>query len=349
MIERILNIHKLLWERCIDSSQLSDKHISSLLKLLVISFVLLFLPNAIWISSLPQGLFNPPTLSIAYLFNDFPNYLISLIIHIAIIVSLVLIGVNYKRRLFAIVFFSFYIILMNFKYSLGKIDHNILLPITILCFSLTGWKSYDTKGKDTIITSGVPASTLLAIFICFGMFTAGLGKAVNWLDFNTSTNGFLNWFNYGYYNLDRTLFLSDYTYELPKTAFEFIDYAAVFIELTPFLFLLAGKQYWRFWLLLASCFHVLNILILNIPFLSHSLVFLVFLTPIFLIKWIGKIPKNYYNLSLIVVSVIQLYTLIEFNTTLLDLFFTDLRVFLLFCLATWLLTILCGIQMLRNK
>ena len=46
------------------------------------------------------------------------------------------------------------------------------------------------------------------VLIAFGMFTAGFEKALHWVNFDLSRNGFLSWFYRGYYTLDRKLLLA---------------------------------------------------------------------------------------------------------------------------------------------
>ena len=114
------------------------------------------------------------------------------------------------------------------------------------------------------------------VLIAFGMFTAGFDKALHWINFDLSTGGFLSWFYSGYYTLDRNLLLAPFVLKLPPQSFKILDYAAVAFELSPFFFLLAGRAGWRAWLLVATCFHLANALLLNIPFHTHVLVYLPF-------------------------------------------------------------------------
>jgi hypothetical protein len=108
------------------------------------------------------------------------------------------------------------------------------------------------------------------------MFSAGFAKALRWINFDLSTSGFLSWFYSGYYTLDRKLLLAPLVLKVPPAFFKIADYAAVLLELSPFFFLLAGRAGWRAWILIATCFHLANALLLNIPFYIHVLVYLPF-------------------------------------------------------------------------
>ncbi|WP_298524106.1 hypothetical protein [uncultured Christiangramia sp.] len=118
---------------------------------------------------------------------------------------------------------------------------------------------------------------ILSLAIVFGMFTAGFQKFYNWIDFDLSTNGFLRWFYDSYYNMERKELFSKYVLETPSFLLEGIDYLAVLFEISGISFLLAGRKQWRAYLLIASIFHLMNVLILNIDFMAHIPVYSIFL------------------------------------------------------------------------
>jgi hypothetical protein len=57
---------------------------------------------------------------------------------------------------------------------------------------------------------------------------------------------------------------------------ELMDYLGVLFEASCFFMLLRGPQAWRFWLVCACSFHLLNALALNIPFFENLLAYLAF-------------------------------------------------------------------------
>jgi hypothetical protein len=65
------------------------------------------------------------------------------------------------------------------------------------------------------------------LFIAFGMFTAGLEKALHWINFDFSTSGFLSWFYPGYFTLDRKLLLAPAVLKVPPYLFKILDFLAV--------------------------------------------------------------------------------------------------------------------------
>jgi hypothetical protein len=44
---------------------------------------------------------------------------------------------------------------------------------------------------------------ILAVILCFGMFTAGFEKARHWIDFDLTKGGFIDWFYSGFFSTDR--------------------------------------------------------------------------------------------------------------------------------------------------
>jgi hypothetical protein len=245
-------------------------------------------------------------------FGGFPETKTILFIQLLILLSLVLITKDKLTVAFGLVCFSAMIVLFNIRYSLGKIDHSILLPATLLCFSLGNWK---INGKKFL---PIPPESLLALFIGFGMFTAGYQKALNWVDFDVEHSGFLSWFYGGYYNLDRNTFLTSYVFKIPGLVIELFDYLVVAFELSALPIILYGKKrYWRIWIWIACLFHLTNVLLLNIPFLPNVLAYLPFILPRLSLttkKW-----ERILKVIVIVLVIAQSTMLIFFNEFLIGL------------------------------
>ena len=113
----------------------------------------------------------------------------------------------------------------------------------------------------------------MGIFIVFSFFTAGISKLFNWVDFDLSTSGFLNWFYAGFYSSGRNELLANLVFLMPNWMLEVMDYCAVFFEVFAFLFLIYSRSSWTIFLLIAGVFHIMNTLLLNIPFSTNLFVF----------------------------------------------------------------------------
>lgn len=274
-IDRMVSTY---WQRVGKAVTLPEKSLG-LLRWVYGFYVFLFAaPTFSWISQVPDGFFDPPLFSLAYLFDGFPPGWIFQTLDIVVLIAVLLITIGVKARLFTIILLILKIFGLSFAYSMGKIDHGILENALLLCMIIGGWGRHYALFPDKMLNfeSSTKGLSLLATFICFGMFSAGSLKLVFWVDFDLSTSGFLTWYYSSYYNLDYQLLLLPYIKNLPMLVYEIADYTAVAFEVSGFIMLLWSRKTWKLWLLVASLFHLSNTLVLNIPFLEHVIVYLAF-------------------------------------------------------------------------
>ena len=270
---------EFLWRKAEDAAENDDRSLS-LLRILYGLFIILFAtPSFFWIGEVPQSLFLPPFFSLSRFFDGFPSYPWLLTIDISLIICTICLLLGVKARSAGILFSLLYIIGSSFKYSFGKIDHNILFPLFILGLSLTNWGVNYALIPDKKVSKQVQRRVLaiLAMLLCFAMFTAGYEKALNWIDFDLEKGGFLAWFYTGFFNEGRKYLLAPFVLRVPPQIFEIFDYFAVVFELSPIIALLAGRKWWQLWLLVASIFHLGNTLLLNIAFIRHAPIYLSFI------------------------------------------------------------------------
>src|SRR5262245_19503126 len=180
---------------CIRITDLAAYHILSCIYVL-----LTCLPSATWLRHAPPAFFSPPA-SLAALFTTFPSssLLLGLNVLASLFLSMLLIGL-YTRV--ASVGTTITLLLLNsWAYSLGNINHDILLVITPFVLAFSGWGnalSLDARGRGTPLPDtrkGSWSLTLLALLIGIAMFTTGWAKvSTGWLNPATlSTYGhFLN-------------------------------------------------------------------------------------------------------------------------------------------------------------
>ncbi|AFL83429.1 hypothetical protein Belba_0779 [Belliella baltica DSM 15883] len=258
-----------LFERLENNTKIESKYFPYIRIFSSLFTLLYFLPKFSWIGFLPNTFFRPDYFNFTNLFNGFlPNwYFILTDIIIVIFLILITIGV-YSRvclRLLALLLIFNY----GFQFSLGKIDHLLLFPLFFLYLSFTNsgsslaFKKDKKIGLDSIVTS------IMAIFIVFAYFTAGLEKSFVWVDFDLSTSGVLSWLYSGYFLVGRDQLLANNFLDLHPLVYEIMDYSGVFLELLGFAFLFYSKKTWNLYLLFIVIFHLLNTLILNIPFTPH--------------------------------------------------------------------------------
>ena len=273
---------EFLWRKAENASENDDQSLS-MLRILYGLFIVLFAtkayPSYSWIGKVPQSLFLPPFLSLGNFFDGFPSYSWLLAIDISLIICTICLLLGVKARYAGILFSLFYIIGSSFQYSFGKIDHLIMFPVFILGLSFTNWGVDYALVPDKKVSKQLQKRVLaiLAVLLCFGMFTAGYEKALNWIDFDLEKGGFLSWFYPGFFNEGRKYLLAPFVLLVPPQTFEIFDYFAVVFELSPMIALLAGRKWWQLWLLVASIFHLSNILLLNISFNTHAPIYLSFI------------------------------------------------------------------------
>jgi hypothetical protein len=273
--ERSLTI---FWQRIEDTCH-NDARSLGIFRIFWGIYILLFAaPYSAFVGQVPQAFYDPPVLSLAFLFPGFPPYGLMLAGDLVRIWLVVLITMGIKTRLCTIVFCLLTFISTNFVYSFGKIDHDTLVWVVALCLTFTDWGVAYALAPDPRIDHKIAKRALATtgVIIAFGMFTAGFEKALHWVNFDLSTNGFLSWFYPGYYTLGRKLLLAPAVLKVPPQLFKIFDYVAVIFELSPIFFLLAGRAAWRAWILAAVCFHLANALLLNITFHIHVLIYLPF-------------------------------------------------------------------------
>ena len=266
---------------CIDANSLG------LYRILFCLWFILFKPSSYaWIGDVPKAFYQPPILSFASLLNTFPDRSFFLFLDTIIALSLFLVAIGFLTRCSTATLLIAQLIGNNFQYSFGKIDHSIFVQCVLLVMLLANWGRALSVDQLIFRTKDNRARSiwLLAVFLAFGFFTAGFGKAMHWIDFDLQTNGFLNWLYSGYYTLDRQRLLAPFAMNArPLWIWEFADITAVIFEL-GFLLALFRRRSFMIWLWIACMFHLANCLILNISFAHYSICYLAF------VPWTKIIP-----------------------------------------------------------
>lgn len=276
-MSRIEQLFRWVYLRIEANTRLTTEQ-TVLARLLVGSGILWFhLCYASHLAGLPDGLFQPSPYSFTALLRGFPGVEFFLFWEVVQIIALAAIVLGLRARWAGWAFCLAYVILSSFKYSLGKIDHSIFVVLVIFCLSLTNWGCRAALLPDRRWKFPRLGPALLAILLCWGMFTAGLPKLAYWVDFDLDTSGFLSWFNAAYFNQGKSIPLADLVLALPPWVLEGMDYAATAFELLAFPALLLGRRSWLGWLTVAVVFHAANVLLLAIDFRLHIWVYLPFI------------------------------------------------------------------------
>lgn len=145
-------------------------------------FILCFLMPSVemygFLGSLPDDFYAPPP-GPMWLFEGFPPEAFLLKLHAVLIILLIALLVGFKTTWTSILIGVILLVIKGFFYSVGKINHDLLLALTPTVMAFSGWGaaySLDAlRNCDEDLNSRVASwpLTLLALFIGFMMFTAG--------------------------------------------------------------------------------------------------------------------------------------------------------------------------------
>ncbi len=238
-------------------------------------FLLVYLPYFGWLADLPRLFFSPPPLSVAALFTGYPGPAFFLVLEGLMAVAAAALTLGWRARWAGLVLAFTLIIGLSFQFSLGKIDHFSLLPISLVVLSFSDWGSGACLRPDRRLGLGALPLSVTAICLSFGMLTAGYYKLRGWVDGDLGTSGVLNWY-YTSFHGDMGLLPKGWLLGIGPVWLEAMDLATVVFELLPILMLWLGDRAWRGWIAVACLFHFGTTLLLGIDFLYHVPVYLPF-------------------------------------------------------------------------
>ncbi|HJP84986.1 MAG TPA: DCC1-like thiol-disulfide oxidoreductase family protein [Gemmatimonadaceae bacterium] len=242
-------------------------------------FLITGIPTFSWVSRNPPGFFDPPTLSAVTFLPTFPPAWAMQALDVFICVLLVFVLVGFKTKASSVLLTLTWLLGNSFRYSFGLIDHTILTVIAPLVMAFSGWgAAYSIDSKMRKATGEIEAwpLSLLALLVGFGFFSAGFPKLFVWADFNLSTQGARSWLVTGWYRLGRNRLLAPLFLSINNPYFwEMMDLTAVTFE-TTFIFSLVKRGLFRTYLFIAVMFHLANLLMLNIGFITILPVYVIF-------------------------------------------------------------------------
>lgn len=246
--------------------------------LFILFFALPSFNTYVFLGNLPSDFFAPPP-GPMMLFDGFPPEEVLLTVHILLITSLITLCLGWRTKISSFGVGIFMLTLNGFIYSLGKIDHFILVPVVPLIMAFSGWgATYSVdklRSKSAMETPQGWPLVLLALLIGFMMFTAGFPKILGgWLHLDTqATQGhyFKQFFVRGRQDL-----LAPYGQHIGRFWWEVLDYVTIAFEV-GFLVAIINPRSTRIFICIAVLFHFCTMLILNISFLPNFLAYAAFI------------------------------------------------------------------------
>lgn len=232
-----------------------------------------------FLSAIPADFFNPPPGPLRLL-ESYPEFIVFRLLRLVIILSSVAMMLGFFTKKASILAGLTVLLLQGGIYSVGKVNHEILIGMVPLVMAWSNWGaaySVDEFGgqvsKRKIETWPI---TLLSVFLAFMMFTAGFPKILGgWLDISTqATQGHL--MNQYFENGRQALLASAAVKADAPIFWELLDWVTVIFE-TGFLFVLWKPRLFKIFVGLAVLFHFSTMMILNIAFLPNFAVYALFL------------------------------------------------------------------------
>ncbi len=259
-------------------------------------FFLIFLfPDATFyatLESLPNEFFTPPP-GPMMLFDEFPPEIFLRFIHGLLIVSWIGVLVGFKTKWTSILAGISMLVLQGFMFSLGKINHEILLSVTPIVMAFSNWGaafSVDSRYNEEVEPAEGWPLVLLALLLGFMMFTAGFPKILGgWLDPSTqATRGHL--FNQ-FFARERQDFLAEFAVRFDVAfIWEVLDWATILFEI-GFLVAVWKTGWTRLFVCFAVIFHFSTMMTLNIAFLPNFLAYAAFIKWDSVYRYLNKIPE----------------------------------------------------------
>lgn len=258
------------------------------------NLVFLFGFNFLWLSELPDAFFAPPP-GVAQIWNGFPSPALLYILNSIVVLSNFALLIGYRTFWTSIIHSLSLLFCFSLVFSLGNIYHIILwliLPL-VMAFSnwgtrfswdelretvkpcLTGRQAQNVKFKTAKVIRAWPIM-LMSLLMGFAFFTAGFAKILGgWL--GTEGSAVWQYFVQVHYSVGRNAYLSEWVTQINSPIFwESLDWVVVLFEF-GFLLAVFRASLFRVFCVLGVFFHLGILLILDISFAIHLVVFLLFI------------------------------------------------------------------------
>ena len=266
-----------------ETYSVSDEGLS-LFRIFAGLFILFFLipgngiGHFIFLSSLPPDFYNPPPGPLALL-TDFPSSGFFWIVYIFMILFTVAMLVGYRTRWSSFFAGLTILILQGFTFSVGKVNHVILVPMVPMIMSFSNWGvrfSMDSIRGNARRSSESWPLALLSLLIAFMMLTAGIPKMLGgWLD--PSTQAVKGHILNQYFVKGRDALLAGEAIQInAPLLWEMLDWMTILFEV-GFILAVWRASWFRIFLAFAVVFHFSTQMMMNISFLTNFLAYSAFL------------------------------------------------------------------------
>lgn len=270
-------------DRLIFENYLTSKQSLAIFRVIYALVMLGCIPHRLrleWLSEVPDAFFSPPIGPAAF-FTKLPSATLILSLYILLNLGLILLLMGCLTRL-ASLLTAFCVLSLNmWSYSLGKINHDLMLALVPLVFMFSGWGesfSIDARyvSREPVVDPENRRNSwtvsLFALLIGLAMLTAAIPKIrTGWLDLSNSAT--FGHFLQNFYGIGRRTIVSQWLlgHYSPWT-WEFQDWAAVIFE-AGFILAWAHRKSFRIFCAVGGVFHLMVMVTFGICFWFNVLAY----------------------------------------------------------------------------
>lgn len=246
-------------------------------------------PDISWVSEYPDFMFQAPPGPL-WVLSGFPSLTVLIALEILRSLTLVMLALGIWTRYVSIAAWVMLSLTYGLTFTLGKVDHTILMVIVPLVLAFANWG--DRFSIDALRRKHEPSPQrqwplrLLALLIGWAFFAAAVTKLLTgWL--SPSSQAARGYFVLGFLTEDRTHLLATWVAAHDVTAaWELIDWMTVLFEFS----ILLALPWWRAFrttLAVATTFHLGVLLSMNIDFSNAVVAYGAFVSWGAAARWLG--------------------------------------------------------------
>lgn len=246
-------------------------------------------PDISWVSQYPDFMFQAPPGPL-WMLSGFPSPTVLIALEVLRSLTLVMLALGIWTRYVSIAAWAMLSLTYGLTFTLGKIDHTILLVVVPLVLAFANWG--DRFSIDALRQKREPLPQrqwplrLLALLIAWAFFAAALTKLLTgWL--SPDSQAARGYFVLGFLTENRTYLLAEWVAAHDVTvAWELVDWMTVVFEFS----MLLALPWWRAFritLAVATTFHLGVLLSMNIDFSNAVVAYGAFVSWGAAARWLG--------------------------------------------------------------
>lgn len=255
---------------------------------------LFIVPDISWVGEYPDFMFKAPPGPL-WVLSGFPSPAVLIALEVLRSLSLIMLALGIWTRYVSVAVWAMLSLTYGLTFTLGKVDHTILLVIVPLVLAFANWGDRFSIDALRCKHESVPQRQwplrLLALLIGWAFFAAAVTKLLTgWL--SPSSQAARGYFVLGFLTEDRTHLLANWVAAHDVTAvWELVDWMTVVFEFS----VLLALPWWRAFrttLAVATTFHLGVLLTMNIDFSNAVVAYAAFVSWGTVVRWSGDSERG---------------------------------------------------------